>query len=432
MNRQDLRKHFQRNPKAFNLYKMIKHLIILIITLGLVVSCKDLFVKDLIDKIDPPIDYSTDSEIPIDTTEYDSARNSRVISKAKTYIIQSYDHSTSSHYDEYGLLLPEENGIFEDQGDAIGWNAVSLQAMCFIQQGYNNGILTDPTFDVSSDINQLWSDMKSSVILDSGTIIRHPTDPDTTSISKDHMQLFMTTLAVAQYTNCSPIKDDAGSIISKFIDYGKVNNWDYAISDDKSALSTTVLNGRHGLYELQNLYNLNYSESSLDLSTSLESTRFNSLIADYINENRYYCRLGFAGSCLRIGDSYTYGNHLLYQSIITYSIGSRTLSNPVYTTSEVNDFLSNIGKIGDSIDQNNWLYVTGYRYFVLDNPTYNDVLKHLDEDWPDSLPTEIAGVNKWGCTDFVWQWVGHERCGNINREYIGTDFLLPFSMIFSK
>lgn len=408
----------------------MKYLIIIILSLtGLtsLSSCKDIGVKDIIDQLDVS-EYSTDSEIPIDNTEYSTDRNNRVINKAKTYINSSYK---SNHYDEYGLLLTKENEEFIHQGDAIGWNMVSLQAMCFIQQGYNNGILTDPVFDLSSEISALWNSIKTNVILDSGTIIRHPSNPDTTSISKDHMQLFMTSLAVAKYTNCSPVVN-SGEIISKFIEFGKENDWDYATSSDKSAISTTFLNNRYNLYVLQDLYNLNYSKDYLDFSTSLESTKLNSELADYINENRYYCRLGFAGSCLRIADTYTFGNHLLYQSLITYAIGNQLLSDPIYNTSEVNYFLSNMGKIGDSINQNNWLYVTGYRYFVLDNPTYNDILKHLDEDWPDNLPTEINGVNKWGCADFIWQWVGQERCNNSNTEYIGTDFLLPFSMIFSK
>lgn len=393
-------------------------------------GCRGISVKDVADELELERNIpQTSSIITIDTNvTYD---NSTVISKAKTYIASSYNHTTSRHYDAYGLLLPKYNGTFEDKGDALAWTSVSLGTMCMINRAYLKGNLTDPAFDLSSDITQVWTDMKNSVIKPDGHLIRHPDDTGGTSISKDHMSLFMNMLAIAKYTNCTQVTSDASTVLQNFIDYGIDNDWEMGEAG-RTALSTTLLTGRHSLYDLNNLYNLGYTEDQLDLSTSGESTTLNTTVADYINENKFYCRQGFPGACLRIANSGVYGNHLHFQTSVQFRIGALNNLEPIYNISKTTLFLENMGKVGQSVGQPNYLFLAAYRHFVLDNPTFNDINKHLDDAWPTDLPKENTPITTRGCTDFQWQRVGWEKCTNTSKEYIGTDFLLLFSYTVLK
>ena len=401
--------------------KLLKNtLTLFILTLT---ACQGVSVKDVADELELERSIpETSSIIPVDETSQDSSRDSRVLQKALTYVSQSYSHSTSRHYDSYGLLLPTEETTFVEQGDALGWNMMALEAMCMLTKGSQSTNFSDLT----TDISQLWSDIKTNLILSDGHLIRHPESTSNTSISKDHMALFMSSLAMIYDLDCEPVKSDATTYISDFIDYGIDNDWEMGESG-KTDPTTTLLVGRHPLYDLNNLYDIGYSEDDLDLSTSAETTTFNTTVADYINENKYYCRQGYPGACLRILNAGVFGNHLHFQTSVQFFIGSKHLSDSVYSTSKSSTFLSNMAKVGDSIGFNNWLFVAGYRHFTMTNPTYNDILKHLDEDWPENLPSESVGVTDWGCTDFVWQRFPDESCSGSNKEYVGTDFLLLYA-----
>ncbi len=402
---------------------------VIIIMSFILLGCQGVEVKDAVEYLELERNIpQTSSIVPVDSeSTYD---NAAVIAKAKTYIASSYAHGTSRHYDSYGLLLPKYTD-FEDDGDALAWTSVSLATMCMINKAYSKGNLTDSAFNLTTDISTLWTDMQNSVIKADGHLIRHPDDTDGTSISKDHMSLWMNMLAMAKHTECEPIASEAGAIIKKFMDYGIANDWEMGESG-RTATSTTFLAGRHALYDLNNLYSQGYTSDQLELATSGETTALNTSVADFINENKYYCRQGYAGSCLRILNAGVFGNHLHFQTSIQFYIGSLNNSSPVYTLAESTQFLANLAKVGQNVNQPNWLFVAGYRYFTMTNPTFNDINAHLADDWPDDLPTENTAVTSRGCTDFQWQRVGWETCTGITKEYIGTDFLLLFAFTVLK
>jgi len=401
----------------------------IVILLSLFLFSCGVEVKDAVDYLELERRIpATSSVIPLDANiVYD---NAAVIAKSKRYVSQSYNHSTSSHYDSYGLLLPLRAGSFNHQGDALGWNMVSLQTMCMLTQAYKSGRL-DSDFDLASDMQQLWADLKSSIIHPDGHLTRHPATTRETSISKDHMAMFQSSLVMMKYFGCENILPDMSNALDKFIRYGAANSWEMGEAG-KTDISTTFLNGRHTLYDASSVFGLGYAADDLSLSTSAETTRLNSSIADYINENKYWCRLGYPGSCLRIANAGVYGNHLNYSSVVLFRIGAPSGRNSIYTQIETKAFLEDMGKVGQNIGFPNWLFVAAYRHFVLGSAaTYNDINKHLAEDWPDNLPTNTDAIKGWGCSDFIWQRVPEESCGEVPEQQIGTDFLLLFAYTVS-
>jgi len=320
------------------------------------------------------------------------------------------------------LLLPTKDNSFIDQGDALGWNMLALQSMCMLTKAYNDGKL-DSDFNLQSNINTLWSNIKTNLIKDSGTVIRHPDSVSGTSISKDHIQMFLTSIAFSKHIGCEPITSDSSAIITKFIDYGISHSWDYGLEGSRAA-STTVMVGRNSLKQVAKLLNLSYTDGQLEMRTSVDDLEIATTAADFINYNKTLCRQGYAPSCLRILNSGVYGNHLNFQNTVLMRLAPN-----VYSVDETAKFLTNLGKVGQNLDFPNWLFLTGYRYFVLSSPTYNDVWEHLDTDYPDSLPTEKVSVGKWGCTNYIYQRTMGEHCNLSNTEYTGIDFLLLFSYI---
>ena len=122
-----------------------------------------------------------------------------------------------------------------------------------------------------------------------------------------------------------------------------------------------------------------------------------------------------------------FGSHLFYLQVVTHYLEYKiTGSATYYSKSSLDTMLYDAARLGDSIDQNNWLMVAAYRHF--NGGTFNDVNTFLN-GFPDVLPGEIEGTNATsrGCTDFMWQRVGWEHCSNNANTYVGNDLLQAYA-----
>ncbi len=376
----------------------------------------------------------TSSEVQQDISFYSDVKAKE---RAMIYINASYNHLTSNQYDDYGYILPYNHlsKSFEDKGDATAWTSVSLANMCMIQQ---SGFA-----DLSKDISWVWDTLKVNSITKEGKLLRHPDKAKNDNISNDAMSLWLYMLAMAKYTNCEPIVSEAPKYLKRFIEYGKRNKWVYGKED------MSVLRNRHSLFAVSKMYKLGYNYFDLDIGTSISGLQFSSNVADYVNENEYYCEESSWNvlSCLKILNLEkihskrfggidgigTTGNHLFFQQAVIMMIENELVNNPTYDKIEIQKIMEGLGKVGDSINHPNWLFWSGYQYWSTKFPTFNSTNKFLTENFKDTLPNKNNGVKDWGCTPFIWQRVPGEDCNEeSNTTYIGTDYLNAFAYTILK
>jgi len=377
----------------------MKKIFLFFLIIILTTSCKDIADKWF------GTSSSTPNPVPIGTdTTFTQAELDDKISL--------YISAQEKHIDSYNLILPKLDNTFVQQGDAATWTAATISTNCMLKQ----------------DVTSLWQGMKG-IQLSSGTLIRHPLDVGGTSISKDLIALWLSMGAIAYHTDCEPVKSEFGASLIKFIEYGRDNNWEYGLAGRKD-LSTTLLVGRQALKAVSSLYNLGYSDSALNMNTSISNVLTNASMADFINENYYKChRNADQVACLRIVDQGVFGNHLTFQTILIHYIEALHVEDPVYKLKYLKLSLESLARVGDNIGYNNWLFVSAYRKLVLQTDANDDIFSFLYHKFPDSLPTEKVGVEGWGCTDFIWQRVPGENCNNSNLTHIGTDFLMVVGIL---
>ena len=384
-------------------------------------SCQDYSIREACDSIDCSESLpTTESIVRTDIDTIDPSVQLAVNIKANTYLEKSFRHETSTHYDQYGLHLATSTSDFIHQDDNLIDSSQSLMSMCMV---HKSGFA-----DLSTDIALLWTSIKDNLQLPDGRLIRHPDFTSKTSISKDGIVGWMAMLAMAYHTNCEPIKTEAGPLITKFKEYGIANEWEYGAKGYQDS-STTKLTDRHKLKMLLNLYD--QTTDDLDLSTSGHTLAESAKVADYINENKYHCQGGDPTACLNIGDAGVFVNNLVFLGMIVAYIEAIHKDNAFYNEVDLDIIFYNLGRIGDSIDYPNHLFLSFYRYFVYGNTaTYNDAIAFLDSGFPNTLTGEILGTNntEWGCTDSIWQRIPWEHCDMSNTEYIGFDFMLLFAV----
>ena len=401
----------------------------------LLIGCGDNSIKELSDVINFTIDTNTPSTIREDSESTNF--KTEVIAKAKVYIQDSYKIG-SVHYDKYGYILPKGSAGFEGQGDAFGWTMKALSNMCKIQKAYEDGKLTDSAFDMSSDISTTWNNMLLNSF-DGGRPFRHPDDLTGSSISRDHMGYFIELGAVAKQVNCTQITATYGAKFTEYIQYGIDHNWEYG-AEGRTAPATTKMTSRHTMLVINNLYNLGFTKDDLDYSSSLHNISIAASLSDFEYSNKFLCQQGYSGACLRIGNVGVYGLMLNFTGLQVLYIDNKLNSDPIYIKSDLDIIAANFGKTGDKMSLPlggyeerfpNWMFLTGYRFWNESSPTYNDIWRHLEEDWPETLPRENLGVYDGTiqmCTDNVIQRVVPENCNlNDDTEYVGNDYLQIFA-----
>ena len=352
-----------------------------------------------------------------------STTNSTLVlnTKALTYIEASY-RAGSAMYDTHGLIVSRHaDGTAKGQGDALLFNSISLSAMCLIDFAVTKGTL-NATFDMTTDLTALWTSYKTMQSTD-GRLSRHPiysTANNYTTISKDMLTGFYYLGAMAHKYNCEPIKSEYGAVIRSFADYAIANNWEAGVGVTNN--SQTKMTGRHLLYSVMTLYGLD--TSNLDLATSIYDLKTSAKYADYINENKYWCRSGYAAGCLKIANAGVFGNNLIF-----LSMEIATATTALHSTADIKSWYYYLGKVGGSIGLPNWKFVTGYRN-VNGITSVNDAENFLNDKFPTGLPKENNAIADWGCAEYIWQRVPYEPCSSSdNTTYPGDDFLLMFGMM---
>lgn len=333
--------------------------------------------------------FQTSSEIPIDTT------NEVDLDSKKNFYFESMKSSNDSH----GFVLPLDHSFqAHDQGDALLFNSISLVIQCK---------------EKSLNLQQ-WEALKN-LQKENGEIIRHP--ENTKEMSRDQLLGFLYLGAWAKKLNCSPIVDEFPTLLEKLVYYLKDRNWRVS--------GNTYFTNRHPFGAVYHIYDL--SDGVLDLEKSVSSIAFNAGSADFFYSYKYKCeQTGHEFSCAIAGSFETFSIHLLFLQIVIFSIENEIANAPTFNQSELSEFWEGLAKVGDSIGFNNWLFVAGYRHFILDNPTFNDIYYFLKNNFPEELPTEKKGVDGWGCTDYLWQRTPKQFCNQDSTlKYTGIDFLHP-------
>ena len=349
---------------------------------------------------------SSDSTIPVDGPKTNDNSIS-LKTRTNSYISQSFASGSPLH-DSYGYLLP--NGS-KHPNDALMWNSVSLATMCMLN-GKDN-------IDLSSEINSLWSTIKTNNFMADGRMIRHPMNVDKRTFSNDMMLGFLYLGAMAKYTNCSQVTNDYLTKLNEAVTYLQNHNYDMqdpsSIGDSDSTTTVMSSNTKRSIQRVLNIYGTTADLGSFGADSLLIQTQS----APWLAKNKYYCRNGYLGSCVRGLNAGIYGNHLFFIRVVIAKI-EKIITKTGYSDNTLDEMLGNMAKVGNDFGYPNWLFVSAYRHF--NSGTFNDVNDGLYTIFPDLLPSE-SNTTGWGCTDFIFQRVPMEPCSGDGEVQIGVDFL---------
>ncbi|MBF0239030.1 MAG: hypothetical protein HQM12_15115 [SAR324 cluster bacterium] len=370
----------------------------------------------------------TQPEQPVQDNPRRNVNETILNAKALRYLEQSYRQGSALH-DEYGLLRPYQTSTSEHihAWDALFWNSLSLSAMCLIQASVDLRRLPG-TFQLETEIAELWTHFKQNLQTRDGRLYRHPDYQNgvlSTSISRDGIIGFLFLGAVAKDSGCAGVTFDYRYRLILLKEYALNHHDEMGVGQTNA--KETKLRDKPLLNMLLKMYHIDPVEdtdvpSADDMQPLLEH-------AESIYQTDLACQSGDVTLCKNNNIRF-YLLHLHFLRNLVFWFDHQHNKIPEHTLDDITEKARLLALVGNRYHYYNWLFITGYR--MIHSPrSYRDASYYLQNNFPENLPTNQQGVADHGCAEYIWQKVDYDlSCAPIEDvTYIGTDFLLLFGLI---